>query len=49
MFGFDGKLYLLNGSEYKVWDGVSLENVGGYRPMVAVAAPPSGGGRRWRA
>ena len=44
MFGFDGKLYLLNGSEYKVWDGVSLENVGGYRPMVAVAAPPSGGG-----
>ncbi|HIV21474.1 MAG TPA: hypothetical protein IAC81_05765, partial [Candidatus Scatomorpha stercorigallinarum] len=44
MFGFDGKLYLLNGSEYNVWDGVSLENVGGYRPMVAVAAPPSGGG-----
>ncbi len=44
MFGFDGKLYLLNGSEYKVWDGSSLENVGGYRPMVAVAAPPSGGG-----
>ena len=44
MFGFDGKLYLLNGTEYKVWDGSSLENVGGYRPMVAVAAPPSGGG-----
>ncbi len=44
MFGFDEKLYLLNGSEYKVWDGTSLENVGGYRPMVAVAAPPSGGG-----
>lgn len=44
MFGFGGKLYLLNGSEYKVWDGTSLENVGGYRPMVAVAAPPSGGG-----
>lgn len=37
MFGFDEKLYLLNGSEYKVWDGTSLENVGGYRPMVAVA------------
>ena len=44
MFGFEGKLYLLNGSEYKVWDGASLTDVSGYRPMVAVSVPPSGGG-----
>ncbi len=44
MFGFDGKLYLLNGSEYKVWDGTALTDVGGYRPLVAVSCPPGGGG-----
>lgn len=44
MFGFEGKLYLLNGSEYKVWDGASLTDVSGYRPMVAVSVPPAGGG-----
>ncbi len=44
MFGFEGKLYLLNGSEYKVWDGAALTDVSGYRPMVAVSVPPSGGG-----
>lgn len=44
MFGFDGKLYLLNGSEYKVWDGSTLSDVVGYRPMVAVSVPPAGGG-----
>lgn len=44
MFGFEGKLYLLNGSEYKVWDGTALTDVSGYRPMVAVSVPPAGGG-----
>ena len=44
MFGFEGKLYLLNGSEYKVWDGTALTSVSGYRPMVAVSVPPAGGG-----
>lgn len=44
MFGFDEKLYVLNGSEYLVWDGAVLQNVEGYRPLVAVASPPSGGG-----
>lgn len=44
MFGFDEKLYLLNGSEYKVWDGTALTNVSGYRPLVAVSVPPAGGG-----
>ncbi len=44
MFGFDEKLYILNGSEYLVWDGSVLQNVEGYRPLVTVASPPSGGG-----
>ena len=44
MFGFGGNMYLLNGSEYKVWDGESLTDVAGYRPMVAVSVPPAGGG-----
>ena len=44
MFGFGGNMYLLNGSEYKVWDGEALANVAGYRPMVAVSVPPTGGG-----
>ena len=44
MFGFNGKLYLLNGKEYKVWNGETLTDVTGYRPMVAVSVPPAGGG-----
>ena len=49
MFGFDEKLYLLNGSQYRVWDGESLTDVAGYRPLVAVSAPPEGGGHLARA
>lgn len=44
MFGFSGSLYLLNGSQYRVWNGTALTDVGGYRPMVAVSVPPEGGG-----
>jgi hypothetical protein len=43
-FGFDSKLYILSGLEYKVWDGVTLETVAGYTPVTIVASPPSGGG-----
>jgi len=44
-FGFADKLYVLNGYEYKVWDGEgSLRDVEGYAPLVAVATPPGGGG-----
>lgn len=43
MFGFDEKLYMLNGSEYKVWDGTSLQDVGGYVPMIVVEADPNTG------
>lgn len=43
-FGFDNNLYMINGSEYKVWNGETLADVGGYRPLVAVSVPPGGGG-----
>lgn len=44
IFGFENNAYIINGSEYKVWDGTSLEDVGGYRPLVAIAITPTGGG-----
>lgn len=44
MFGFGDKLYILNGEEYYVWDGATISAVAGYRPLVAVSVPPSGGG-----
>lgn len=44
MFGFAGKLYLLNGTEYKCWDGETLYDVTGYRPLVFIGVQPSGGG-----
>lgn len=44
-FQFTDKLYILNGTEYLCWDGVdNARTVEGYRPLVANAAPPSGGG-----
>ena len=43
-FGFDNNLYIINGVEYKVWDGQTLADVGGYRPLVTVSVPPDGGG-----
>lgn len=45
MFGFGEKMYLLNGTQYKVWDGSALSEVVGYRPMVSVSVPPNGGGK----
>ncbi len=44
MFGFDEKLYILNGKQYLVWDGERLDEVEGYRPLVAVSVEPTGGG-----
>ena len=43
-FGFANALYMINGVEYKVWDGNTLSDVGGYRPLVTVSVPPGGGG-----
>ena len=44
MFGFDEKLYILNGEKYLVWDGERLAEVEGYRPLVSVSVEPTGGG-----
>ena len=44
MFGYNKKLYIMNGKEYKEWDGAAIKDVEGYRPLVTVAVVPSGGG-----
>lgn len=44
MFPFGGKLYFLNGHEYKVWDGEKFSDVTGYIPVTVTAATPAGGG-----
>ena len=43
-FPFDGKVYILNGHEYYVYDGNTLSVVDGYRPLVAVTISPDVGG-----
>lgn len=46
-FGFDEKVYLLNGHEYKSWDGgdeTSFEDVTGYIPLTLTATTPGGEG-----
>ena len=43
-FPFSNLLYMINGREYKVFDGESLKDVEGYVPLVAVTVPPAGGG-----
>ena len=46
-FLFDGKLYILNGSEYKCYNGTSLQTVEGYVPLVFIGSSPSGGGTEY--
>ena len=36
MFGFDSKLYILDGEHYMQWDGTVLTTVDGYRPLTHV-------------
>lgn len=46
-FGFGGKVYLLNGEEYKSWDGgenTGFTDVTGYIPLVQTATTPAGAG-----
>ncbi|MBR6562287.1 MAG: hypothetical protein IKK78_04690 [Oscillospiraceae bacterium] len=45
MFGFDKKLYVLDGQDYKVWDGAGFASVGGYRPLVLVSVSADGAGQ----
>ena len=46
-FPFSGKLYFLNGNEYKVWDGETFGEVAGYVPVIVTAATPAGGGTQY--
>jgi hypothetical protein len=43
-FAFDDKVYMLNGTDYKSWDGTTFETVAGYIPLIATATSPTGGG-----
>ena len=43
-FGFSEKVYILDGKEYRSWDGETYAAVEGYRPLVSVAVEPTGGG-----
>lgn len=43
MFGYSEKLYIMNGVEYKEWDGEELKAVEGYRPLVTVSALAASG------
>ena len=42
-FGFDDKVYMLNGTEYKYWDGSTFGDVAGYVPKIYIATVPSSG------
>jgi len=44
MFGFNKKLYILDGTQYWAWDGTTLSVVTGYRPLVSISNTPTGGG-----
>lgn len=43
-FPWGGDLYVLDGNEYRKWDGETFEAVEGYRPIVSVSNVPTGGG-----
>jgi hypothetical protein len=43
-FAYGGKVYMLNGHEYKSWDGTTFGDVVGYIPLIATSTPPTGGG-----
>jgi hypothetical protein len=43
-FAFGEKVYMLNGTQYKSWDGTTFGDVAGYIPLIATATPPTGGG-----
>lgn len=50
-FVFDGKLYLLDGTKYRVYDGTALTNVedGAYVPTTVISRNPTGGGKAYEA
>ena len=50
-FRFDDRLYLLDGTEYRVYDGTALAAVsaGAYVPTVVISRNPTGGGTAYEA
>jgi hypothetical protein len=46
-FPFGGKVYILDGAEYRSWDGTAYAVVAGYVPCVYTATPPAGGGTQY--
>lgn len=44
IFWFNGKVYFMNGTEYKEYDGTTYQDVAPYIPTIALNAPPAGGG-----
>lgn len=44
---FQGKVYMADGESFKSYDGTTLCDVEGYVPLVAINAPPSGGGTNY--
>ena len=43
MFGFEGKVYFMNGSQYYEWDGTTFQSVEGYVPLVGISITPEPG------
>lgn len=44
IFYFEGKLYFLNGTDYKSYDGTTFGDVDPYIPTLYIGTPPAGGG-----
>lgn len=44
MMFFDGKVYILNGTQYKQYDGTTYQDIVPYEPVIAAGTPPTGGG-----
>lgn len=44
MLYFDGKVYIMNGTDYKEYDGTTYQNVVPYYPVITIETPPAGGG-----
>lgn len=43
LFGFSNIVYILDGAKYRQWDGTTLKEVEGYRPLVMISIPPENG------
>lgn len=44
IFWFESKVYFINGTDYKYYDGTTYGDVVGYIPTIAIETPPTGGG-----